>query len=260
MGEPAAMSSIIAHPLLSCLGFFVALWICLEAGRRLGRNRMESGGESSAIDGAIFALFGLLIAFTFSGAAARFDHRRDLIVEEANAIGTAYLRIDIAPTETQPALRNAFTRYIASRRDAYAVVADEPRFRAALARSNAIQAEIWTLANAAGRRPDALPATNMLLLPAINAMIDITTTRAMAIRMHPPLVIYAMLVALAMLGAVLAGHGMRTARKRPWLHPLSFAAIMTLTIYVILDIEYPRFGFISLEPFEQETFALALPK
>src|SRR6188508_2344639 len=96
--------------LLTVFGMIAGTFCMLEIGRRVGRRRMERDPESAkvstgAIDGAIFGLLGLLIAFTFSGAAARFDERRQMIVEEANSIGTAYLRIDLLPESTQPRLR-----------------------------------------------------------------------------------------------------------------------------------------------------------
>ena len=77
---------------------FVGMLLCLEIGRRFGLRRVARSGDASgfgAAEGAIFALFGLLVAFTFSGAAVRFDSRRALIADEANAIGTAYLRVDL---------------------------------------------------------------------------------------------------------------------------------------------------------------------
>jgi hypothetical protein len=62
---------------------------------------------------------GLLIAFTFSGAAARFDARRHLVVEEADAISTAYLRLDVLPSDAQAQLRDKFRRYVETRRAVY---------------------------------------------------------------------------------------------------------------------------------------------
>ena len=87
-------------PLL-CGGLFLGLLLMMEAGRRLGVRRLAADPEGAragigAVEGAVFALLGLLIAFTFSGAASRFDDRRHLVAEEANAIGTAWLRIDFA--------------------------------------------------------------------------------------------------------------------------------------------------------------------
>src|SRR5712691_13459249 len=77
----------------------------------------------------------------------------------------------------------------------------------------------------------------MLLLPVLNQMIDITTTRTMAAQTHPPTVIFAMLAGLALVSALLAGYGMAGGTTRSWIHMLGVAAIMAVTVYVILDIE-----------------------
>src|SRR5215510_412756 len=98
-------------------GLFFGMLIFLEVGRRIGLRKIArdpAGADTglSVIDGAVFTLLGLIVAFTFSGAASRFDVRRQLIVEEANAIGTAYLRVDLLPPDAQPALRDRFRRYL----------------------------------------------------------------------------------------------------------------------------------------------------
>jgi len=91
----------------------------------------------------------------------------------------------------------------------------------------------------------------MLLLPALNAMIDITTTRTMAAQMHPPTIIFVMLFGLALASALLAGYGMASATSRSWLHVLGFAAALAVAVYVIFDLEYPRFGMIRVDAFDQ---------
>ena len=110
--------------LLLAVGLFAAMVILQELGRRFALRRAARDPEGAragagVVDGAIFALLGLLIAFTFSGAASRFDERRKLIVEEANAIGTAYLRIDLLPAAAQGEMRESFRRYLDARLAAY---------------------------------------------------------------------------------------------------------------------------------------------
>lgn len=82
-------------------------------------------------------------------------------------------------------------------------------------------------------------------------MIDITTTRSMARQTHPPTIIFAMLGGLALASALLAGHGMAGGTRRSWLHMVGFAVIMAAAVYVILDLEFPRQGFITVEAFDQ---------
>jgi hypothetical protein len=249
------MIILLSSPVLFCIVLFAALLICVELGRRLGLHwdRVGPDGEqtgTAALDGAIFALFGLLMAFTFSGAAERFDARRGLIVQEANAISTAYLRVDLAPANDQPALRDAFRQYVDSRLEAYNHVADVDAFRTALGKSAAIQNQIWKLVIADGQEAGAQPGVDSQLLPAVNDMISITTTRAMAMQMHPPTIVYVLLLGLALASALLAGYGMGEAHARSWLHVLIFAAILTVALYVIVDFEHPRLGTMRVDNFD----------
>ena len=112
--QSTAMSLIQFGPVLA-VSLFVGVLAFLELGRRVGRRRIASGGAEAggfgAVESAIFGLMGLLIAFTFSGAASRFDGRRDLVTQEANAIGTAWLRIDLVPVDAQAKLRDLFRLY-----------------------------------------------------------------------------------------------------------------------------------------------------
>jgi len=249
-GEPGMDFTL--ETLLLAGGLFAAMLALLEVGRRVGLRRMARDSEGAragagVVDGAVFALMGLLIAFTFSGAASRFDERRKLIVEEANAIGTAFLRIDLLPPAAQADVRASFRRYLDARLAAYRALPDLVAARAELARATGLQQEIWakTVAASAGSQP-----ATMLLLPALNQMFDITTTRTMAAETHPPPIIFGLLVAVAMLSALLAGYAMAPARGRNLMHMVLFAFTVAGAVYVILDLEYPRLGMIRVSGFD----------
>jgi hypothetical protein len=242
------------NPVLAAVLFdaalFLGMLLLLEVGRRIAQKRGGAPSGAGAVDGAVFALLGLLIAFTFSGAASRFDTRRQLVVQESNAIGTAYLRLDLLPPSAQPALRESFRRYVDSRLAVYRKLPDVQAAKEELARSTSLQGEIWAQAVAACRL-DAPPSAPMLLLPALNEMIDITTVRTVAALTHPPAIIFATLAALALASSLLAGHGMAGSGTRSCLHMLAFAAAMAMTVYVILDLEFPRLGLIRLDTFDR---------
>jgi hypothetical protein len=236
---------------LFTLALFFGMLVLLEVGREIGsRPSARETQGAGVVDGAVFGLLGLLVAFTFSGATSRFDVRRHLIVEEANAIGTAYLRLDLLPAEAQPMLRESFRRYVDSRLETYRKLPDVSAAREELAISAKLQEDIWRDAVTACRGAGAQQAT-MLLLPALNAMIDITTTRTMAAQAHPPTVVFALLSGMALASALLAGYAMAGAKSRSWLHMLSFAAAIAVAVYVILDLEYPRLGLIQVDAFDQ---------
>jgi hypothetical protein len=241
---------------LLTFGLFLGMLLCLEIGRRIGIRRLKDDSVTAAegigaADGAVFAVLGLLIAFTFSGATARFDSRRQLIVEETNDIGTAYLRLDLLHAAAQPALRESFRRYLDARIEAYRKFPDITAVRASLAKANELQGHIWRQAVAAIRAEGAPLAATLLLLPALNAMIDITTTRTMALQMHPPTVVFVMLFGLALAASLLAGYGMIGSKIRSRFHMLGFALVMAVAVFVILDIEYPRLGLVRVDAFDQ---------
>jgi hypothetical protein len=237
------------------VSLFVGMVICLEIGRRLGTRKLAKdpqGGLAGlgVAEGAVFGLYGLLVAFTFSGAANRFDSKRELIAEEANAIGTAYLRLDLLPGDSQPALRKRFREYVESRLEVYRRIPDAEAVKTELSKSAKIQMEIWSQAVAATRLPTAHPDAAKLILPALNAMIDITTTRTMATRTHPPRIIFGLLFVLALVCSLLAGFGSAGSKRRSWLHVAAFATITVISVYVILDIEYPRVGLVRLDQYD----------
>jgi len=205
--------SYTLHAALLSLGLFIGMLPLLEVGRRIGVHRLAQDPEGAragigTIEGAVLALLGLLLAFTVSGAGARFDTWRNLIVEETNAIGTAYLRLVLLPSAAQPALRENFRRYLDSRIKVNRKLPDIAAAKQELSAGNKLQGEIWRQAIAAVRAEGAPLQAPQVLLPALNAMIDITTTRTMAMLLHPPSIIFVMIFALALVSALLSGYGM----------------------------------------------------
>ena len=101
----------LSFPLVVALA--IGMFFLLELGSRLGVKNLREGKSQlketlSVIDAPIFALFGLLVAFTFNSALSRFEGRRNMIVEEANNIGTAYLRLSLLPPDDCRSLQQLF--------------------------------------------------------------------------------------------------------------------------------------------------------
>jgi hypothetical protein len=136
-----------------------------------------------------------------------------------------------------------FRQYLAARVSAYRNVADPGAMAAALAAAAGLQDRIWASTVAALRHPQTPPQTAILLLPALNEMIDITTTRAVAFQNHPPRVIFFLLAGVGLACSLLLGYA--------WFYILLFAATISLTLFVILDLEYPRYGMIRIDAADQ---------
>jgi len=248
------MSLELLGILIVC-GLLLGMLGTLEIGRRLGVRRMKEDPDGAkagagAVEAAIFGLMGLLLGFTFSGAAARFDARRALLVEEANCIGTAWLRLDLLPATAQPDLREKFRHYTNARLEVFRKLPDVKASKAEGERANQLQNEIWTQTLAACRTSGE-PFTYTLIVPALNQMFDIATTRTAGARMHPPGIIYAMLAVLLLASSLLAGYHMGAGQARSWFHSCAFVVVISLAFYVILDFEFPRVGVIRIQNFDQ---------
>lgn len=242
-------------PPIAAISVFLLLLLSTELGYRFGGRRLKVDPEhafsgTGPIDGAVFGLLGLLLAFTFSGAATRFEARKTMTIAEANAIGTAYLRLDLLPAAAQPDLRAAFKKYVRARITLNQSGLHSATFQDTSKDIAQLRSVIWSSAQKASQ-DTSNPRTAMLLLPAINEMFDIATTRAINRQIHPPDVIYAMLFGLACLGSLLAGYGLAMSKSHNWVHITSFILVLTLAIYVILDLEYPRKGLIRVDAFDE---------
>jgi hypothetical protein len=197
---------------------------------------------------------GLLIAFTFYGAETRFETRRSLIVDEANAIATAYLRLDLLPENAQPELRDKFREYVKSRLAIYQKIPDWEAMEALkseLTHSTSLQRQIWKHAVAASKLASS-PSVQTLVVPSIDRMIDIATIQTVALQRHPPAAVWGMLALTLMVSCLLAGYSMSGSRTRNWVHILAFCLLFSAVIYVNVDFEYPRMrGFIRIDEMDR---------
>jgi hypothetical protein len=240
--------------------FFVGSLILLNYGRQLGLRYLREQGAAGmsglpTIEGAVFALIGLLLAFTISGALQRFDERRQLVVQEANAIATTYDRLDLFGAEARD-LQAKLKDYTGARIELYRNSSDFSLWERAEvwsprqpARILALKDMLWDAAVAACPPSNYQPACS-LTLPALANVFEIARLRAGAAEKHPPNIIYMMLFALGLGGSVLAGFGMAAAVARSWIHMGIFAATLAFALFVVTDMEFPRLGLIRIDSFD----------
>ena len=246
----------MSHHFLFSLTFVgclcIGILILLEIGRRLGRlgkHDQEEGAGFGAVEAAVFGLLGLLIAFTFSGAADRFNTRRSLIADEANAAEAAYMYADMLVPETQRRMQEELRQYLDARIAIYRKLPDIDNSSPELLRSEELRKLIWTEALAA--RGVSTLESNAPLLPALVRLFEVGNLRLVANQTHAPGMVLAVLMVLAFACALLAGYGMSRSKTRSWMHTLGFALILAISVYVILDLEYPRAGLIQLDAYDQ---------
>jgi ABC-type glycerol-3-phosphate transport system permease component len=230
------------------VALFFGILVCLEIGFRIGLASSKRNDElayegTGTIDAAVFALLGLLLGFSFAGAMSRFDARRQLIVNEANTIGTAYLRIDLLPAADQPEIRALFREYLDARLRAFEILRNRSEARQEFTRAG----ESSRSGLAPWPKNDSTQNSARLLMPAINDMIDVTTARMIAAGSRLPALIFLLLVSVALLSGLLAGYAMAKRKSRSWLHMILYATVIPITIYAVLDFEDPRSGLIRVD-------------
>jgi hypothetical protein len=242
--------------------FFVSSMILLNYGRHLGlrylQRQKEAGNMAglTTVEGAVFALIGLLLAFTISGALQRFDERRQLVIQEANAASTAHDRLALFEGDVGRDLQTRLKDYVQARIDLYRMPHDFSLWKRteffSLEQQEKIidlKNKVWDAAVAACPQANFRPACAQAL-PALNSLFENARLRVGASEKHPPQIVYGMLFGLGLGGSLLAGFGMAAARSRSWIHMLIFAATLTVTLYAVTDMEYPRLGLIRIENFD----------
>jgi len=238
---------------------FLGTIACLEVGYRLGTNKSKNRELAhegiGGLEAAVFALLGLLLGFSFGGGTSRLESRRQLIIEEANAIGTAYLRLDLLGAGDQPAMRRLFREYVDGRLRVYQKLPDMSAAERELAGVAKIQQTIWAQGVTASRA-DPTQTAPRLLLPALNEMIDVTTSRTVALYTRVPSLIFGLLVAVALLSGLVAGYAMAKRQSRSWLHMVVYSLVIAITIYAVLDLDDPRSGLIRLDAADNALYQL----
>ena len=241
--------------------FFVGCLIMLDYGRRLGllylrRRRGRAHGWTSSRGIAVFALIGLLIAFAVSGALHRFDERRQLVIQEANAISTTYDRLGLFERGVAQDLQTKLKAYVSARIELYRMPHDFSFWEGAEVWSSeqqdrilGLKTQIWDALVAACPQ-DNFRAVCTLSVTALSNALEAARLRLGAAERSAPSFIR---------GAVWAWPGCFAA-CRLWdgagqgtqldFNMVVFSASLAITLYVITDIEFPRLGLIRIEGFD----------
>jgi hypothetical protein len=241
------MIDLYHYSLLSI--FLVGLAVVLVAGEigwQLGMRAEGRGGESIAtLEGAVLGLLALIIGFTFAMALARFEARRDAVVNEANAIGTTALRARLLPepqrTETLKLLRD----YVQVRLDLARSSLSLTESPAAVDRSNALQEAIWQQAKAVAARDNAMVPTG-LFIQTLNEMIDSQGKRLAALRNRIPNSVLLSLFCIAAVASAFAGYASGLETRRTRLPVYLLGLVVCAVLVLILDLDRPTAGFIKV--------------
>lgn len=248
---------------LEGLGLALALPLAVEAGYRLHR-RSTGAAKTAADDGwaALLAgavtLLALLLGFTVAMATDRYEARRRLVIDEANAISTTYLRAQAFQGASGKVLRSALVDYADGRRRAY-LAGDDPAKIADVERAADFQRNrIWAATLAALREPEGAAMTTATL-QATNDMFDIAASRQATLEARVPPPILLSLVAYAIVTAGLSGYGLGAYGVRHRVASTLLFLMVAVLITLVLDLDRPRSGGIrvSQSPLERVAMSIA---
>jgi hypothetical protein len=227
---------------------FILMLISSFLGKSTGnyiRNKKNNEEKLTETSGLVALLF-FLLAFTFGMSGDRYDTRRKIVIEEANDIGTALLRSDLYPDSTRTLFRKDFKEYVEARISFYQVGADVKGILKADSLSQVISSKLWKRACDLSKDPANLAATQQMI-PALNTMIDITTSRLAGEKAKVPQSILIMLFFLALISAFYSGYSEGRKGKIDWLIQIGFCLLVSLVVLFTLDLDRPRRGFVNLD-------------
>ena len=238
-----------ASPYVIAFLIFVMVLSFFLIGFRVRMNVIRRDPEHAkmdikAINGMLVGMLGLLLAFTFSMANSRYDDRRHLVIEEANIIGTTILRTDIYPDSARNVLRSALKAYVERRIAFYKAGMDKKKASAEYNKAQELGAIVWRLAADYAKKDDITARTSQLI-PSINEMLDIASTRlAAGVGTIPDSIMY-FLFALCLAASFLLGYDQ--LGKIDWIVVVGFAVTLSITVFTIIDLDRPRGGLINMD-------------
>ncbi|HUQ72655.1 MAG TPA: hypothetical protein VM165_24210 [Planctomycetaceae bacterium] len=231
------------------VGLFALLFAAAELGFRVALRRKDQLGEAakgqtSTLQGAVLGLMGLLAGFCLSMAVSRFDLRKQIIIDEANAIGTCYLRTSLLPHPHSGKCERMVRTYLDERIKFSQLVTRGPQLQETLRSARGLQSRLWQEAVAAN---DVSPTVATgLFIQSLNDMIDIEATRMRSVENHVPIAVLVLLVLSAVASAVLIGDVSGQTGQRSRFATLTILALFALVILIIIDLDRPRVGLVRL--------------
>jgi hypothetical protein len=218
-------------------GFQIRKW-------KLRNNPLKMMEELGSISSTLLGLLALILAFTFSMANSRFDTRRELAVQEANAIGTVLLRTEFFPDSIHSVLKNSLNNYLEERITIIEAGTDVEKMIIHLNRSDSIGKSLWNQVTEFSKSDPNLVKTSEIV-PALNEMIDLSTSRLAAGEANIPPSIQWFLITLCICSTFLLGYERKD--DFDWILVVGFSLMLSITVFSIIDLDRPRSGLVTMD-------------
>lgn len=243
-----------------CLLLFIACVLMVMLGKfvrhkYLRADQQESKGGVNSLLGALFGLWGFMLAFTFGNSASRFDNVRNIMVDESNILRNAILRTDVFPDSVRTVLRKDLRKYLEARISYYEDVKDFKKF--AKAKEDAVQTgkALWATTVEASKQPNMGPAANNMFA-TLTTMFDAGSKRDAVLRSGVPELIVYMLFFLALVISFIGGFTTPVIKQKEWIVITGFILLACIIIYITLDLGRPMRGLIKPDVGQDRMVAL----
>lgn len=263
--HPDVLDHPAVLPIVMLVGIVLSCVAALFGGRAWGRRVARRGAWGSdetrshigVLQAASLGLLALLLGFSFAGSSNRFLERQRLVVEEANAIGTAWLRAGLLDEAWAVPLRESLEMHAADRA-ALGQTTDTAEIEAIEDRMERRQSEFWEIARDGAA---AEPSIAVVVLEPVNAVIDLHQTRKSAARLHLPVPVLLLLLLSAMLAIGSVGFGEGLTGCTGSAISIALVLLIALALWVIGDLDHPRRGLIRVDqsPVDQVSGDIARP-
>ena len=242
------MTNVTDYPLLVFLLSFLVLWLAAWIGAAFLRKRrqLDEGNREDfgVILAATLTLLGLIVGFSFSMAVSRYDQRKNLEEEEANAIGTEYLRAGLLPAADAAKVRALLKGYL-EQRVAFYTIRDSQQNQQINVRTAQLHNELWSAVQApAVAQPSPLTA---LAVAGMNDVLNSQGYTQAAWWNRIPVAAWALMAGIAICCNLLIGYGTRDIKTKGFLLPI-LPLVVSIAFMLIADIDSPRGGFIRVNP------------
>ncbi|NJN55421.1 MAG: hypothetical protein HC804_12100 [Anaerolineae bacterium] len=240
------------NSILIVIILFVTLVVAMEVGYRLGRRvqtraDVESKSHVNAIQTSLLGVLALLLGFTFSLSLQRYDSRNVAVVDEANAIGTAYLRSQLLPPAVREQVQMALRDYVDLRvQESTVALSDLAQRQGLLDQAAQSQDVLWRYAVQAIADDDR-PATTGLFIQSLNELIDSYGRRNAALNRHIPEVVLFLLFGTFIMTWAIVGYASGVTGHRTSFVAYVMLVLIVLLVFIIIDLDRPRRGLIEID-------------
>ena len=226
------------------------MFAATEVGYRLGRARHAEEPEgshavSNALKGSIIGLVALLLGFSYSITSSRFNQRQRLVLDEANAIGTCYLRAGLLGEPARNRIRAALHRYTDLRLEHFERALVPGEYQRTTKAMDAAMVDLWSAVEDGVKADHELARTSQIV-PAANEVIDLSATRAWASHNQMPPSVLLLLAVCMIISSGLVGHSSGQVRRRHLGLWIGLNILVMLVLFVVLDFDRPRRGLIQV--------------